>query len=111
MITRFDALCLSSFLLQIQLKNTCLNRATLLVCGIFNEKKRENLPLIHNLQSSKDGVWQHQGWFFPRRSYMLPKAAHSFAPFQLSSFRLRAFKTGPESFTAMLPIFIPSEFC
>lgn len=110
MITQFGALCLGSFLLQIQFNNMCLNRATLLVCGIFNEKKRRNLQLIHSLQSSKDGVWQHQGWFLPRHSYILPKAAHSFAPFQPFSFRLHGFKAGPESFTAMLPIFIPSGF-
>lgn len=108
MITWFGALCLSSFLLQIQLNNMCLNRATLLVCGIFNEKKRGNLQLIHSLQSSKDGIWQHEGWFLSRHSYTLLKEAHSFSPFQLSSFRLHGFRAGPESFTAMLPIFIPS---
>lgn len=108
MITWFGALCLSSFLLQIQLNNMCLNRATLLVCGIFNEKKRGNLQLIHSLQSSKDGIWQHEGWFLSRHSYPLLKAAHSFSPFQLSSFRIHGFRAGPESFTAMLPIFIPS---
>jgi len=88
MITGFGALCLSSFLFQIQLDNMCLNRATLLVCGIFNENKRGNLQFIHSLQSSDDGVWQYQACVLSRHSYLLPEAAHSFAPFLLSSFRV-----------------------
>lgn len=86
MIIQFGAICLSFFLLQIQLNNMCLSRENLVFCGIFNEKKRGKLQLIHSLQSSKDGVWQHQGWFSPRHSYMFPKAAHFFAPFLLFFF-------------------------
>lgn len=85
MITSFGVLRSSSFLLQIQLSNMCLQRATLLMCGIFCDKKRGNLRFIHRLQSSKDSVWQHQGWFLPMHSYMLSNMAHSFSPFQLSS--------------------------
>lgn len=65
----FGALCLSSFLLQIQF--TCLNRVTLLVNGIYNERKGGNLQLMHTAQPSKDGVWQHHGYMLPRHSYML----------------------------------------
>lgn len=50
---------------------TCLNRVTLLVYGIYNEKKGGNLQLIHRAQSSKGGVWQHHGCILPRHPYML----------------------------------------
>lgn len=45
-----------------------------------------------------------------RHSHMLPRGVHSFDPFQLSSFRLHGLKAGPESFTAMLPIFFLQDF-
>lgn len=102
MITWFGVLCISSFLLQIQLNNTCLKRATLPVCGIFNEKKQGK-----SLLTSKDVVLD---WFSLRPSYILPKVVHSFVPFQFLPFRLFGCKAGPESFTTTLQVFIPPKF-
>lgn len=77
-------------------------RATLPVCGIFNEKKQGK-----SLLTSKDVVLD---WFSLRPSYILPKVVHSFVPFQFLPFRLFGCKAGPESFTTTLQVFIPPKF-
>lgn len=47
---------------------------------------------------------------FTRALLDASQSGNSFVSFQLSS-RLCGFKAGPESFTAVLAVFIPSGFC
>lgn len=91
MIAWFGALCLRSFLLQIQPNSMYLNMATLLAWGIFTEKKRGNQKIVGCEWAVKDGIWHPQGYqgiltCFPEG--FIPLIHFNFPPSDFMAWRL-----------------------